>query len=85
MNGAIPPLPKNAFMAWYSVTKKARGQLYLLTLYHIGLDAHVFQIQINCFKISQATDTKLHTVVNYFPCMSLIFRHIYREMFKYQL
>jgi hypothetical protein len=32
MTGAMPPLPKYAFMAWYSVKKtiKAQGQLYLL-------------------------------------------------------
>jgi len=29
MRGAIPPLPRYAFMAWCSV--KAQGQLYLLT------------------------------------------------------
>jgi hypothetical protein len=30
MNGAIPPLPQYAFMAWYLV--KAQGQLYLYLL-----------------------------------------------------
>jgi hypothetical protein len=29
MHGAIPPLLQYSFMAWCSVKKKARGQLYL--------------------------------------------------------
>jgi hypothetical protein len=35
MSGAIPPLPKYAFMAWCLV--KAQGQLYLFTFnFYIG-------------------------------------------------
>jgi hypothetical protein len=35
MSGAIPPLPKYASMAWFSV--KAQGQIYL---YYYRLDDH---------------------------------------------
>jgi len=32
MCGATSPLPQYASMAWYSINKKAQGQLYLLHL-----------------------------------------------------
>jgi len=38
MSGAIPPLPQYAFMACYSIKKKAQGQFYLyLTLPYLIL------------------------------------------------
>jgi hypothetical protein len=40
MNGAIPPLPQYAFMAWCSV--KAQGQLYLtLPLTYLQLTVNI--------------------------------------------
>jgi hypothetical protein len=39
MRGAIPPLPQYAFMAWYTVTKTAQGQIYL---YLISVFERVF-------------------------------------------
>jgi hypothetical protein len=42
MSGAIPPLPQNALMAWYSV--KAQGQLYLYFYRNLYASQYIIRV-----------------------------------------